>query len=445
MNVTERALHHILPSREEEKNVLKASRELISKIEGECERLKIRAEPILVGSVSKGTFIDPDIDIFIAFDRSYSLKEIINFGLLVGHNVLRDGNERYAEHPYVSGHHLGFKVDVVPCYRMSKGEKIITAVDRSPLHTQYVNEHLSIDGRNQVRLLKAFLKSSGLYGSQVSVKGFSGYVCELLVVHFGSFHGVIDFFSTSKGKISIDIEGHGKKDFKDPLVIVDPVDQRRNAGAAVSIENLSKLRVLSREFLIRPDISYFVWGRRRKIQKMQRGTNFTLFSLPKPDITDDIIYPQAEKFASALLRIIEMGGFQPINFEIDLGKNIEILIEHLFSASRKFSVKDGPPADSERTHDFIEKYRKVKGHIGPYIKGDRLYFDIPEKSLGIEDYVMMHLKDYNIGKTLEKIKDKTLIEEITASGERRSIMRKFYSRNILPEDDWDFYPPEKTS
>lgn len=447
MSVTERVLRFISPSPEEVKKVNSAASALLRRIERECTTLGIKAEPVLVGSVSKGTYIDPDIDIFIAFDRSYPLREVISTGLKIGHRILYAGKERYAEHPYVSGQFEGFRVDIVPCYRIEQGERIITAVDRSPLHTKFVNEHLSEGKRDEVRLLRAFMKSAGIYGSQVAVKGFSGYVCELLVIRFGSFQGVLEFFSSSKGKISLDIHGYSKRAFKDPFVIVDPVDQERNAGAAVSTENLAKMRVLSREYLKNPQESYFVWGLERKQQRMRRDTELTLFKIPKPQIVDDIVFPQAEKFASALWNILDQGGFQPLNFVISVGEFVEVLVEHRFSKTPRFSVHQGPPADSERTCDFIEKYIKVRGHVGPYVVGDRIYFDVPEEPKIIEDFVRERIRSYNIGKNLEEMKEKLTVESLKHVRYAGDTLRKFYSRNILPDKDWKFSrqrrPPEE--
>ena len=45
--------------------------------------------------------------------------------------------------------------------------------------------------RDEVRLLKGFLQSTGIYGAEIAKQGFSGYVSEVLILNFNSFENVI--------------------------------------------------------------------------------------------------------------------------------------------------------------------------------------------------------------------------------------------------------------
>ena len=56
------------------------------------------------------------------------------------------------------------------------------AADKSPFHTEYVTNKLDEEKRDQVRLLKKFLKSLGIYGAEIAKNGFSGYVTEVLIL-----------------------------------------------------------------------------------------------------------------------------------------------------------------------------------------------------------------------------------------------------------------------
>ena len=93
---------------------------------------------------------------------------------------------RYAEHPYVHGIVKGVEVDVVPCYRLKDASRIKSAVDRTPFHHEWLKDRIK-GKENEVRLLKGFLKANGLYGAEYKVRGFSGYLCELLIMFYGSF------------------------------------------------------------------------------------------------------------------------------------------------------------------------------------------------------------------------------------------------------------------
>jgi len=65
-------------------------------------------------------------------------------GVGIAKSVLKKYNPRkhYAEHPYIKATVDGHVVELVPCYKISKGNKIISAVDRTPLHNEYVLKNL---------------------------------------------------------------------------------------------------------------------------------------------------------------------------------------------------------------------------------------------------------------------------------------------------------------
>ncbi len=417
----------LLPDEELSRKLSRVSQDLISKIRIELERDGIQAEPLLVGSVSKGTFLDPDIDIFISFDRKYEKSFIVSTSLRIGHRVLSNGTERYAEHPYVTGSVSGIKVDIVPCYRIKKGETIITAVDRSPLHTRYILEALPEEKKSQVRLLKAFMKHLGIYGSEVSTKGFSGYVCELLIIRNGDFIETIRSFSQTKGRYIIS-DGAIRK-FKDPVVIVDPVDGKRNAAAAVSVENLSLMKIASREFLLNPSDEFFFGTRTRKKVPMERGTHFRIFRLPLVDAVPDTLYPQVDKFRRILVKLLDDGGFIPLGSEIHMGESIDILVELRFLKSPRFRIHRGPPADSERTHDFIEKWIGNERALGPYLLGDRLFVEVPTQPESVEEYILNRIGKRNIGKNLNPVKSKLSILKPSPS-EEFEVLTKYFSRVV---------------
>jgi len=140
------------------------------------------------GSFAKGTWLkgDADIDIFIKIDPSVNDEEFEKIGKKVGLESLKSYKAylRYSDHPYVEAFVKRIRVNVVPCYNVEKG-KWKSAADRSPFHTQYINNNLDEEKRKQVRLLKKFLKSVGVYGAEIATSGFSGYVAEILILKYG--------------------------------------------------------------------------------------------------------------------------------------------------------------------------------------------------------------------------------------------------------------------
>ncbi|UCE74498.1 MAG: nucleotidyltransferase domain-containing protein, partial [Methanomassiliicoccales archaeon] len=192
MNIEEEVISRILPKDDENKRIFEIVDEVKVKILSAAESLTIEVDPILVGSVAKGTHLtNPDIDIFIMFPSTTSRKELESHGLSIGMDVLDEYEKRYAEHPYTRGKVDGMNVEIVPCYKIEDPSQKMSAVDRTPFHTNYIIEHQKDVQKNQVRLLKQFLKGIGIYGAEAEIEGFSGYLCELLVLHYGDLKSLI--------------------------------------------------------------------------------------------------------------------------------------------------------------------------------------------------------------------------------------------------------------
>ena len=105
--------------------------------------------------------------------------------------------------------------------------------------------------QDEVLLLKKFMDAVGTYGSEFKTGGFAGYLCELLILEYGSFENTLRAAQNWKFNTKIDLENFGTaKDFKqDPLVCIDPTDMNRNVGAALRIERFVDFIVASRNFL----------------------------------------------------------------------------------------------------------------------------------------------------------------------------------------------------
>ncbi|MEM2093471.1 MAG: CCA tRNA nucleotidyltransferase, partial [Candidatus Bathyarchaeia archaeon] len=248
------------------------------KIEALAERLKERVASVakdfgvealvrVEGSVAKDTWLreEPDIDIFMRLPTSIPRQSLGETALKIARKALEGYRqvERFAEHPYLEAFVDDVRVNVVPCYMTVPGEWL-SATDRTPYHTDYVNNHLSWKMRNEVRLLKRFMKGIGVYGAEIKTGGFSGYLCELLILHYGSFINLLKAFAQYRKRLVIDVKKHYGDSldeldllFPEPLVIVDPVDKGRNVASAVQPQKLFTLIVASRAFLKNPSLNFF--------------------------------------------------------------------------------------------------------------------------------------------------------------------------------------------
>ena len=177
------------------------------------------------------------------------------------------------------------RINLVPCYNVEKGLWKSSA-DRSQYHTEYMKKNLTSEQKNQIRILKAFLKGIGIYGAELSIAGFSGYVTEVLVLKYGNFKNVIKNIATMKNKgevIAIDniTNNNIPKKFQSPIIIIDPVDSNRNLGTAISSESLSRFIFGARALLKNPSLEFFSINRNKNSDKFgQKSTEgFTTITL----------------------------------------------------------------------------------------------------------------------------------------------------------------------
>src|SRR3989344_5609947 len=230
MSIETRVLTRVKPSRKEEARL----ESFLEKLLAVAHRVS-GLECIPCGSIGKGTWLsgDHDIDLFMLFPKETTRQELERRGLAFGQTIARQLRGKtvvkYAEHPYTQIIVNRYLVDVVPCYNIQKSESILSAVDRSPLHLAYVQETLV--HKDDARLLKQFCKGIGVYGSDARHEGFSGYICELLVVKYGSFHGGVGAASVWNPPVRVALVEPSHAFQRAPLVGVDPVDATRHAAA----------------------------------------------------------------------------------------------------------------------------------------------------------------------------------------------------------------------
>lgn len=260
------------------------------------------------GSYAKGTWLPEkaDIDIFIKFQTDVSEKDFALLGKKIGFDSLKEFKPyvRYAEHPFVEAQIKDTKVNLVPCYDVEEG-KWKSSADRSTFHTKFMKKSLSESMKNEVRILKRFLMNNDIYGAEIAKQGFSGYVAEVLVLNFGDFVGVIRAISSIKQGQVI---GNATKKFDTPIVIMDPIDSRRNLAAAISTDNIGNFVFASRAFLKNPSIKFFMPKKTQKIpQSMAKNTIVLTFKYRQR--SPDIIWGQAKRAASSIATQIGQAGF----------------------------------------------------------------------------------------------------------------------------------------
>ena len=142
--VCREVLSRVTPTKEERDEVLGFSLRMAELLDRELDRRGLDGRVEVHGSVAKDTWLsgERDIDIFVVLPREAGedgLRAVVDAAKEL---PLERWVEVYAEHPYLRGWAEGFTVEFVPCFEMEEGGEPISAADRTPLHTRFVNTHL---------------------------------------------------------------------------------------------------------------------------------------------------------------------------------------------------------------------------------------------------------------------------------------------------------------
>ena len=405
----EEVLRKVKPSNEECNKLNAVAAEVMNRIKLSVIRRELNVNVILIGSAARNTWVagDRDIDIFIGFDPSVSRNDLEYYGIEIGKEIAGDSYIiQYAEHPYVRAKIDDFVFDIVPYYKVEAASRSISAVDRTPFHQQFVTANL--DGReDEVRLLKQFFKGIGIYGAELKIKGFSGYLCELLIINYGSFLQLLNDATNWKSRKYISLlKEKSTVEFDNPLIVVDPVDPKRNVAAAVSAESFFNFIDSAREFLSKPCVEFFfppqteavcAEGLREILSK--RGTKIFAFSFKMPELVEDIAYPQLEKSVKSMCDALFRAGFQPLRSDIYYDRGLVILLlELIIWHLPPLHTHIGPPVEyREHAQKFKTKYLNDPSVFsGPYIQDSRYMVEIPRKYLSAEVFIKRELKNLKL-------------------------------------------------
>ena len=304
----------IKPTHDEQIKIQNFSNDLITYLQNECDNENINLKVSLVGSVAKNTALKgkSDIDIFIAFPLETDKEFLKKTGLKLAHKCCDKFNGKashhFASHPYVTADINGYEVDIVPCYAIKDGSELKSAVDRTILHTQYVKKYLKKNQEKEVLLLKRFMTMTGTYGSEFKVGGFSGYLCELLIIYYGNFENTLRSAINWKYGESIDLKEYGTCDlFDDPLIVIDPTDKNRNVAAALRLDKMSEFIQSARNYLFSNNQSDYFYPLNKSLNKKnildkfnKRNSDLIAIRFNIPDMPLDTLHPQLRKTCQSL-------------------------------------------------------------------------------------------------------------------------------------------------
>ncbi len=346
----------------------------------------IKATAIKGGSMEKDTHlaIDHDCDIFVKFDMRYRDEDISK---LLGKTVKKTfpkvrklhGSRDY----YQFDNRLNY--EIVPVLEIKSPEEALNVTDCSPLHSVWVKKFPKMN--DEIRLAKAFSKSCGTYGAESYIKGFSGHVIDILTIYYKGFLNllkgaakwkekqVIDLYNMHKGKALFNLN---QSKTTSALIVIDPIQSDRNAAAALSAEKMEIFRQKAKEFLKRPDKSFFMKHTLSMddVKDKAKGCRLIMIKVMPVAGKRDVV-------GAKLLKAYEMVGseLKDKGFEVrDSGWEWDKADSAFFyfmigkKGLSEYIIREGPPLSR---NDFVIDFRKKNKNT--YIKGNKIYAKIKRK------------------------------------------------------------------
>lgn len=379
-------LKQIKPSKKEERDLKKQIKEVLSKI-------KIKDAKVIVGgSFAKNTWLkgDYDVDIFVKFNYKKYKSKSGRLADILEKNIRSLKPERlHGSRDYFRFKKNDLIFEVVPILDIKKAKDAVNITDVSPLHAIWVKKHKKED---EIRLTKAFAKSHKIYGAESHIQGFSGYVLEILTIHYGSFLRLVRNVSKWKKKTIIDTEKLLKNPLIElnnskltsPLILIDPVDKNRNAAAAVSQEKYNLFIKTCKDYLKKPNNRFFIVHK----EKIPRGALAIEF---KAKGKKDSVGGKFFSLFNKLKKQFVLEGYRIKKSGFIYDDNIKLWFLFREDKLSEYIELKGPSIkDKKNVERFKKKHKRV------YVRKNKLYSKEKRKFRNARDFLMDLLKKYKL-------------------------------------------------
>lgn len=396
-------LKQILKQNKAEDALLKV-KPVLDTVTAELKRKKISADALIGGSVAKGTYLKHfDCDIFVRFDMEYKDKNLSD--LLEKALACFPKKERvHGSRDYFRLVHSGTEYEIIPVLRIGRIEDALNITDASPLHVEWVQKHIG-HLADDVRLAKLFCKGRAVYGAESYINGFSGYILEVLTIHYGGFvellKGAVDW---APGRI-IDHTGYYKNHhevmkslnrakLESPLILIDPVQKDRNAAAALSHEKFARFIAGAREYLAKPSKKYFIVPKFsltavRRLAKKE-DAELIIIEVTPEEGKRDVVGSKILRCFNHIRRQLELNEFKLLGSDwIWDGKALLWYIVYP-KEQPKTRLHEGPLVYSNKKDvmRFIEKHKEY--HVENY----RMYANVDRKYTLPKKLVLAEMRSY---------------------------------------------------
>ena len=335
------------PTDEEKAHLERIARDVKERVE------QAGFEAIIGGSYAKGTWLSGtrDIDVFARADVT-SERELEK-RIRILKDAFPEASTVRGSREYLRFEHESVTIEIIPIRPLSADAN---TMDHSPDHIAYVREHLK--NPVEVRRLKALLKANRIYGAESYVRGFSGYVCELLIIRYETISELAR--NAAQWREGERVSFHETpKDFDDALIVEDPTDPDRNAAGAVERETLDAFIGLMRRIANNEPIESLM---KPKTLEPPYARVRIRASHEKPDVG----FSQLRSLHDRLVRELEPYGVTAAQWSIDTDVWESRYELERYELERE-TERLGPPLHMTSS---VEKFRSE--HPNAYEKDDRI-------------------------------------------------------------------------
>lgn len=358
------------------------------------------ATAILGGSVAKNTWLkgNHDIDIFVMFDNDANASDRLENVL---EKAFKDVDRIHGSRDYFQLRYKGLNFEVVPVLKIEKVKDAKNITDISPLHVEWVKSQKLKNILDEIRLAKAFAKAQNVYGAETYIKGFSGYVLEILTIYYKSFEKLVKAASAWQPHQIIDISRHYEGINKEKislLILIDPIDNTRNAAAALSMEKFRKFVNACKGYLRNKDVDFF---EKKKITLDDLQDKDLVIKVTPLKGKKDVVGTKILKCLEYITKELILEGYAVL--ESDWYWNEDALLWFKVKSIElpKFKRHYGPPTNKL---DNIKQFKNKWSQEKIYIEGNRLYVNILRKNIFLKDFASNLIKSDEIKNYVESVK-----------------------------------------
>ena len=369
----------VKPSEEEVKHVNHIAGCFLEKL----NKVLKDAKAAIGGSVAKGTWLKGghDIDIFVQFPLKFKDKDISTLLEKDLKKLFKDVSRVHGSRDYFKIEYSSYIFEIIPVLKVSSPENSENITDSSPFHTEWVKKKINPKLQGEIRLTKAFLKANRLYGAESYIKGFSGFVTEILTIHYSSFEKLIKAAMKWKEVEIIGDKQHAKKLNQaklSPLIVIDPTCSSRNAAAALSDKKFRKFIETAKEFYHNPSPIYF----EIKTKDLEELKDALILKAMPLERKSDIAGAKLLKAQEYIKTILNQNGFNVTEHDMEFGnESLLWFFTEKKEVPKRFKHFGPPLKEAKHVEVFKEKYPNYK------IENDKIFVELERKHTHINQFI----------------------------------------------------------